>query len=122
MHRLALIVSLLLAACRHELDAERARMLPELCADYCPRRIDCVDDGFLEGDVDVCVERCSDEERYLEDNACGEAAFAALECLAGISCAELPIAVRSVASNTESIACRAELLKEQEICDFKPRY
>jgi len=120
MHRLALISTLLLAACRHDLDADRAPMLRELCAAYCPDRIACVDDGFLAGDVDTCVERCADEERFLEDNACGEASFAALECLAGLACAELPAAVHGAASRDESIGCRAELLEEQEICDFKP--
>jgi hypothetical protein len=85
----------------HGLDSGRAPMLRDLCAAYCPDRVACVDDGFLGGDVDACVERCAGEERYLEDNACGEAAFAALECLAGLACAELPVAVRAVASNTE---------------------
>lgn len=122
MHRLALIVSLLLVACRHDLDEGRAPMLRELCAAYCPDRVACVDDGFDQGDVDTCIERCVGEERYLEDNACGEAAFATLECLAGLSCGELPTAVRAAASNTESIPCRAEQLKEHDICDFMPLY
>lgn len=122
MHRLALISTLLLAACRQDLDGERAPMLRDLCAAYCPDRIACVDDGLLLGDVDTCVERCAGEERYLEDNACGEAAFAALECLAGLACADLPAAVHSVASSDEGLACRAELLQEQEVCDFTPLY
>lgn len=122
MHRLALLATLLLTACRHDLDGERAPMLRELCEAYCPDRIACVDDGFVGGDVDTCVERCSGEERFLEDNACGEASFAALECLAGLRCDELPTAVRAAASNTETIACRAELLAEQDACDFTPLY
>jgi hypothetical protein len=122
MHRLALISTLLLLACRHELAEDRAPMLHELCVAYCPDRIACVDDGFLAGDVDACVDRCSHEERFLEDDSCGEASFAALECLAGLGCGELPTAVRAAASNTETIPCRAELLKEQDLCDFKPLY
>ena len=118
----ALTVAMLLGACRHGLDSGRAPMLRELCEAYCPDRIACVDDGFLGGDVDECVERCAGEERYLEDNACGEAAFAALECLAGLACVELPVAVRGVASNNEEIGCRAELLAAQDSCDFRPLY
>ncbi len=122
MHRLVMIASLLLVACRYEPDADRAPMLRELCAAYCPDRIACVDDGFLAGDVDVCVERCANDKRYLEDSACGEASFASIECLAGLTCGELPAAVRAAASNTESIPCRAELLEEKDVCDFKPLY
>lgn len=122
MHRLAIITTLLLTACRYDLDGERALMLSELCESYCPDRIACVDDGLYKGDVDTCIERCAGEERMLEDNACGEASFAALECLAGLRCDQLPTAVRAVASNTETIACRAELLKQQDSCDFTPRY
>lgn len=122
MHRLALFTLLLLTACREGVDSERAPMLRELCESYCPDRVACVDDGFLGGDVDTCVERCTGEERFLEDNACGEAAFAALECLAGLRCDQLPTAVRAVASNTETLPCRAELVKEQDVCDFTPRY
>lgn len=125
MPRLLLLTATLLTvvlACRPGLDSDRAPMLRDLCAAYCPDRVACVDDGFLAGDVDSCVERCSGEERFLEDNACGEAAFAALECLAGLTCAELPVAVRAVTSNTESIGCRAELLAERDACDFTPLY
>ena len=122
MHRLAIIATLLLTACRYDLDGERAPMLRELCESYCPDRIACVDDNFDDGDVDACIERCAGEERLLEDNPCGEASFAALECLAGLRCDQLPTAVRAAASNTETIACRAELLKQQDSCDFKPRY
>ena len=116
------VASLMFGACRQGLDSERAPMLRDLCETYCPDRIACVDDGFLEGDVDTCVERCAGEERFLEPNACGEASFAALECLAGLACSELPAAVRTVASNDESVGCHAELLAEQDRCDFTPRY
>ena len=123
MTRLVLLTAaLLLSACRQDLDSERAPMLRELCASYCPDRIACVDDGFVGGDVDTCVERCADDERFLEANTCGEASFAALECLAGLDCAELPAAVQAAASNDESVGCRAELLEEQKLCDFTPRY
>ncbi len=115
-------VTLLLSACRHDLDSDRAANLRELCESYCPDRIACVDDGFVGGDVDTCVARCTDDERFLEANACGEASFAALDCLAALECAELPAAVQAAASNDESVGCRAELLEEQQLCDFTPRY
>ncbi|MBA3549401.1 MAG: hypothetical protein H0T76_23245 [Nannocystis sp.] len=122
MTRLLITVSLLLAACRHDLDAARAPLLRELCEGYCPDRVACVADGFFGGEVDTCVERCVGEERFLEDNACGEASFATLECLAALECAELPAAVQAAASSDESVGCRAELLEEQRVCDFRPRY
>lgn len=115
-------VTLLLSACRHDLDSDRASNLRELCETYCPERVACVDDGFVGGDVDTCVERCADEERFLEANACGEASFAALDCLAALDCVELPAAVQAAASNDASVGCRAELLEEQKLCDFTPRY
>jgi len=117
-----LTVPLLLGACREGLDTGRVAELRELCATYCPERVACVDDNFFAGDVDKCVERCEDEERFLEDNACGEASFAALACLAGLACAELPAAVDAVARADEGAGCRAELLAQQERCDFRPRY
>lgn len=124
MKRLASLslLTLSLAACRAGAAEERAPQLRDLCEAFCPQRVACVADGFRGGDVELCVDLCVHDERYLEDNACGEASFALLECLAATACAELPAAVRGVVSDGESAACYAENREEQDLCDFEPRF
>lgn len=120
--RLVPLFVIFIAACRPGVAEERAPQLRELCEAYCPQRIACVEDGFRGGDVDECVQLCVDDERFLEDGECGEAAFALLECLAATACADLPAAVRGVVGAGDSAPCYAENREQQDVCDFEPRY
>lgn len=64
--------------------------IKELCVDYCPRRIQCVDDNYLDGDVDACVRRCTEWKLYDQGGECLEYLVTGLECAAALSCEELP--------------------------------
>jgi hypothetical protein len=78
----ALALALAWLACRPAPVEERREQLAQLCAEYCPLRVECVDDGWAKGEVSICTRMCVDEERYLFAGACGEASFALLECMA----------------------------------------
>jgi len=106
------------AACRTGTVAERSEMLPELCEDYCPRRVECVADGWASDDVAVCTRLCTGEERYVLDNECGAASFALLECMAALTCEELPGAAVALANGDEAAGCYAEQAEQRERCTF----
>lgn len=109
---------LVLAACRDQPLAERRAEVEELCATYCPLRIECVADGYAGGSVDECERKCVADDRPLEDSSCGEASLAALQCLAAVACDDLPAAV----AGAGSAACYAELREQQDRCDLTPIY
>jgi hypothetical protein len=117
MRRLAAIL-LACAACRPGTDAERAAELRGLCEDYCPRRIECVADGWAKGDVEVCTRMCVNEERYALATACGEASFALLECMAAVACEDLPAAVAGLVSDGTA-DCFEEQEAQREACSFE---
>ncbi len=109
----------LLLACRPRPVEERRAEVEDLCAEFCPQRVECVPDGYAQGDVEECERKCLGDERPLEDSACGEASLAALECLAATSCEALPAAIAGAAADAE---CHAELREQQDRCDFTPLY
>lgn len=115
------IVGLLLASCRDGLVEDQRAHVEELCADFCPRRVTCVADGYAEGDAAECERKCRQDERALEEGACGEASLAALECLSEVACEELPAAISGVAGAGDA-PCYAELREQQDRCDFTPLY
>jgi hypothetical protein len=117
--RRVLMFAMLAAACRPGAVAERSEMLPALCEDYCPRRVTCVGDGFAKNDALVCTQMCVREERYVSAGACGEASFALLECMAALTCEELPLAVDALAQGDESVSCYAEQVDQRELCTFE---
>jgi len=119
MMRPGILIVMLCAACRPGLVEERRADLQMLCEDYCPRRVDCVDDGWAKHDVEACTRMCEDEERYLLDNACGTAAYALLECMAALTCEELPLAVDGLASNGRTAGCYDEQVEQRERCTFE---
>lgn len=108
-----------LAACRPGSVAERAAALPELCEDYCAQRVMCVADGWAKNDAQVCRQMCANEERYAMPGACGEASFALLECMAALTCEELPRAVEGLAQADASVGCYAEQVEQRELCSFE---
>lgn len=111
----------LLLACRDQPLESRRADVEELCADYCPRRVTCVADGYAEGDPAECERKCRADERPLEDSACGEASLAALECLSAVACDELAAAIAGIAGPGDT-ACFAELREQQDRCDLTPQY
>lgn len=117
MPRPLLALLLALAACRDRPVESRRDEVEALCDEFCPQRVDCVRDGWADNDVDDCVALCAADERLLEDNACGEASLAALECLAATACADLPAAVRASAGDG-SAPCYAELRAQRDRCDL----
>jgi hypothetical protein len=116
-----LLPLLLLVACRDRPVEERRAEVEELCATYCPTRVECVADGFAGGSVRECERKCVADERPLEDSGCGEASLAALQCLAEVACEDLEAAVAGVAGAGET-ACYAELREQQDRCDSTPIY
>lgn len=120
MRRL-LVALLALAGCRDGLVESRRADVEVLCAEFCPRRVACVPDGYAEGNPAECERKCREDERPLEDSACGEASYAALECLASVECENLAEAVHGVAGAGDS-ACFADLREQQDACDFTPLY
>jgi hypothetical protein len=114
-----LALALAWLACRPAPVEERREQLAQLCAEYCPLRVECVDDGWAKGEVSICTRMCVDEERYLFAGACGEASFALLECMATLTCAELPAAVAGLASSDEDSGCRAEQVAQRDECSFE---
>jgi len=64
-----------------------------LCVEYCPLRIACVKDGWAGGSVNECVLQCADERLYERGGEPSAALIGQLECLAGLSCEELPATV-----------------------------
>lgn len=119
--RSMMIAVLLLAGCRDGLVEGRRAHVEVLCAEFCPRRVICVTDGYAQGDAAECERKCREDERPLEEGACGEASLAALECLSEVSCEELPVAISAIASEGEA-PCYAELREQQDACDFTPLY
>ena len=120
MRRL-LISALVLAGCRDGLVDSRRADVELLCAEFCPRRVTCVPDGYAEGTPAECERKCREDERPLEDSACGEASYAALECLVKVDCAELAAAVSGVAGGGDA-PCFADLREQQDACDLTPLY
>jgi len=116
-----LSAALLLAACRDQPLESRRATVEEICADYCPRRVTCVPDGYAEGDAAECERKCRADERPLEDSACGEASLAALECLNAVACDDLAAAVAGIAGPGDT-ACFTELREQQDRCDLTPQY
>jgi hypothetical protein len=117
--RRLLALALLAGACRDQPVAERRAEVAELCATYCPQRIDCVADGFAGGSVRECERKCIADERPLEDSACGEASLTALQCLTEVACEDLAAAV---AGTTSESACYAEVREQHDRCDLTPLY
>ncbi|HEY0138702.1 MAG TPA: hypothetical protein VGB85_31675 [Nannocystis sp.] len=112
-------VLVLLAGCRDQPVEARRAEVETMCAQFCEDRIACVADGYATGSVQECERKCLGDERPLEDNACGEASFAALECLTAVACEDLAMAVAAVDPDA---ACFAELRAQQDECDFTPLY
>ncbi len=116
------ILSLLLvSACRDKPVEERRAEVVDLCAEFCDTRVACVPDGHAGGDTVECERKCIGDQRPLEDTACGEASFAALECLAAVACVDLADAVAAVGGHPDA-ACYAELRAQQDACDLTPLY
>lgn len=111
------LVLLLGAGCRIGSDAERAAEVQGLCEDYCARRVECVADGWAKGDALLCTQMCASEERYALANECGEASYAALECMSALTCEELPAAVAGLAGDGTA-ACHEEQAAQREACTF----
>lgn len=65
-----------------------------LCLEVCPLRIACVKDGWADGDVKACVRECADLRLYERGGEPSEALIEQLECLALLTCEELPAAVQ----------------------------
>ena len=76
-------------------------------------------DGYAGDAVRECERKCVGDQRPLEDSACGESSFAALECLAAVACEDLAAAVSAVDPDA---ACYAEVRAQQDACDFTPLY
>lgn len=114
-------LALLLVACRERPVEERRAEVVALCADFCQRRIACVNDGFAGDDIKECQRKCVGDTRPLEDNACGEASLVALECLTAVACEDLSAAVSATAGRRDA-ACYAELRAQQDDCDLTPLY
>ncbi len=110
-----------LAACRPQPVEDRREAVEAMCADYCPRRVDCVADGFANGDQEFCEFKCLRDARVLEASPCGEAQFALLSCLVEVACEDLPATVAGAVGAVDS-PCQEELLLQQEECDFTPRF
>ena len=110
---------LLVAACRDQPVEARRAGVETMCAQFCETRIACVGDGYANGNVRECERKCIGDERPLEDNACGEASFAALECLTAVACEDLATAIAAVDPDA---ACYAELRAQQDDCDLTPLY
>lgn len=64
-----------------------------LCVEYCPLRIACVKDGWAGGSVNECVRQCADERLYERGGEPSAELIGQLECLAALSCEELPATV-----------------------------
>lgn len=64
-----------------------------LCDEYCPLRIVCVKDGWADGSVKECIRKCTDERLYERGGEPSAVLIGQLECLASLSCEELPSAV-----------------------------
>ena len=120
MRRIVLIC-LVLSGCRDGLVEERRADVEVLCADFCPRRVSCVPDGYAEGDPAECERKCRQDQRPLEEGACGDASLMALECLNAVACADLPAAIAGVAGAGDA-PCYAALRGQQDRCDFTPLY
>lgn len=112
---------LLVSACRDKAVEERRADVEDLCAEFCDTRVACVPDGHAGGAVTECERKCVGDPRPLEDTACGEASFAALECLAAVACVDLPDAVTAVGGHPDA-ACYAELRAQQDACELTPLY
>jgi len=110
---------LLVTACRDQSVEARRADVEALCAEFCDQRIMCVPDGYAGGAVRECERKCVGDERPLEDSSCGEASFAALECLAVVACEDLTSAVSVVDPDA---ACYAEVREQQDACDLTPLY
>lgn len=91
-----------LAADGDEAVADVERYIGDLCVEYCPRRIACVRDGWAGGSVEECVRQCGEPRLYERGGEPSDVLIGQLECLAGLSCEELPAEVRS------GEACAAE--------------
>lgn len=91
-----------LAAGGEEAEADVEQHIEALCVDYCPRRIACVRDGWAGGSVQECVRQCGEPRLYERGGEPSEELIAQLECLAELSCEELPLEVRT------GEACAAE--------------
>lgn len=79
--------------------------LKELCVDYCPRRIECVEDEWADKDVAECVEVCSAGSLHERGRECRELLIAGLECLAELPCEELPAATKVSERNGNDYPC-----------------
>lgn len=117
MPRAPLVLLLALAACRDKPLEDRRAEVEALCDDYCPRRVACVADNWADGDEDTCLRLCKGDDRLLEDNVCGEAAFASLECLAAATCEDLPAAVRAAVGDGDA-PCSDEQQALRDDCSF----
>lgn len=119
--RRVLFMVLIFVGCRDGLVESRRADVEHLCAEFCPRRVECVADGYAEGDPAECERKCRQDERPLEDSACGEASLAALECLTSQSCEDLPAAISAIASDGDA-PCFDQLRDQQDACDLTPLY
>jgi hypothetical protein len=107
------------AACRHRHGRGAQRDAAGLCEDYCPRRVTCVGDGFANERRRWCARAmCVRRGALRAGNACGEASFALLECMAALTCEELPLAVDALAQGDEAAGCYAEQVEQRELCTF----
>lgn len=117
----ATALAVLIMGCRDALVESRRAEVEALCAEFCPRRVACVQDGYAEGDPAECERKCREDQRPLEDGECGEASLSALACLEGVACEDLPAAIAGVVGAGDA-PCYAELREQQDRCDFTPQY
>jgi hypothetical protein len=119
MRRWAALLLVVAAGCRDQPVEARRAEVTTMCAQFCENRVACVADGYAIGSAKECERKCLGDDRPLEDNACGEASFTALECLTAVACEDLAMAVAAVDPDA---ACYAELREQQDVCDFTPLY
>lgn len=103
--------------CTDRVSLEDARMrIKELCVEYCPRRLECVDDDWADGDVDECVRRCTDWKSDDHDRECTDFLVARMECIAALKCEDLPEAALVSERDSDDYPCSEYSDPEQEFC------
>lgn len=103
---LLLLTTLLGEGCKERAVPEDVREhIKELCVDFCPKRIDCVDDNSFDGDLDACVRSCTEYKLYDRGGKCTDYLVSRLECLAALTCEDLPAAALESERDSDDYPC-----------------
>jgi hypothetical protein len=108
-----------LSACADRPIDDLASYIKELCTEYCPDRVACVEDDV---ELEECIDRCSSDVQGYRAGKCGAAMLANLECLVTVPCDQLtPIVLGALEGNKEGTICHEEYFEVDERCYKGPR-